>query len=346
MNFYMNNGYVDFRKIRGLPFPFKIIVGGRGGGKTYGALETSIEDGIKFMFMRRRQMQVDIISNPDFSPIKPVARNNGWNITMVKLPHTKISAFVPYELDENQKQIITGPPYGYTCALSTFSNLRGFDASEVDITIFDEFIPEKGERPLKDEADTLFNAYESLNRNRELQGMPPMQLVCLSNANDQTAPVLERLRLIPVIDRMRKRGQELYTDAERGLCLLMLRDSPISAKKADTALYRLTAGSDFAEMALANDFSYEDRVGIISRPLTEYKPLFCVGEVFVYRHKSAKLYYATPHKTGTPSDYLTNETGLLKLRQDYGFLWDAYISGRFEFEDLFIKILLTKYMGW
>jgi hypothetical protein len=40
-------------------------------------------------------------------------------------------------------------PIGYTCALSTLSNMRGFDASDIQLLICDEFIPEKHERLLK-----------------------------------------------------------------------------------------------------------------------------------------------------------------------------------------------------
>ena len=46
-------------------------------------------------------------------------------------------------------------------ALSTVSNLRGFDMSDCTLLIYDEFIPEPHERPLKNEAAALFNAYEN-----------------------------------------------------------------------------------------------------------------------------------------------------------------------------------------
>lgn len=344
MNIYDSNGYVNFRGIMDKGYPYNIMVGGRGTGKTYGALKTHVVDKRQFMYMRRRQTQVDIINKPEFSPIKPVCRDLGLQITM--RPVAKgLSAFVPYEVDEEKnKEIISGPPFGYTCALSTVANLRGFDASEVRSLIYDEFIPEKAERPLPHEADALFNCYETLNRNRELEGQPPLQLFCLANANDQTAPILERLRLITRIEKMRKTGQEIFVDNRRGLLLLMLKDSPISEKKRDTALYRLTEGTDFAEMALDNDFAYEDRGAIVSRPLAEYRPLASIGEITIYRHKGGGPFYVSTHRSGKPPTFGLGDSDRERFRRTFGWLWESYLAQNIEFEDYLCQILLTKYL--
>lgn len=346
MQFYDKSGYLNFRKVRDIGMPFTLIIGGRGSGKTYGALKTSIEDDKIFAFMRRKQTQLDIINKPEFSPIKPVCRDTGWKYTMRPIAKG-LSGFVPYEIGEDGKsEVISGPPVGYTCALSTIANLRGFDASEIDLLIYDEFIPEKAERPLQNEADALFNCYETFNRNRELQGRAPLQLICMANANDQTAPILESLRLIKRLDRMRKTGTEWYKDAQRGLALILLQDSPISAAKKETALYRLTSGTDYAEMALDNKFAYEDRGEgeIVSRPLTEYRPIVEVGEITIYKHKSNGMYYVSGHRMGTPQHFAATETDLARFRRSYQWLAAAHLDGYVEFEDFLCRVLLTKYV--
>ena len=66
-------------------------------------------------------------------------------------------------------------------ALSTFGNLRGVDFSDVDMIFFDEFVPQKNARPIKAEAEAFFNLYETVNRNRELDGRPPVRVLMLSN---------------------------------------------------------------------------------------------------------------------------------------------------------------------
>ena len=78
---YHENGYVDIPWIisRGLPFMF--VYGGRGTGKTYGALDTVLEQKLKFIYLRKSQTQADIVGKPEFSPFSPVAAARGVEIT-------------------------------------------------------------------------------------------------------------------------------------------------------------------------------------------------------------------------------------------------------------------------
>lgn len=342
MNFYQEDGYLDFRALRDLPVPFIIAVGGRGTGKTFGALKTSIEDGQFFAFMRRKQVQLDIINKPEFSPIKPVCRLTGWQITTAPIARG-LSGYYYYEV-EDEKQRIVGKPLGINVALSTVANIRGFDASEIDLVLYDEAIPEKGETPLPHEYEKLMNCYETFARNRELDGKPPMKLICLANSNMQTAPILEGLKLVDVLDRMTQRRQELYLNQQRGLALVKLRDSPISAAKADTALYKLTEGTQFADMALSNNFAYEDRGTIRSMPLREFNPVANIGDVTIYMHKSKRLLYVSRHKTGSPPEFGTSETETMRFLRTYGPTIDNAIMGNWiVYETYEAQTLLTNY---
>lgn len=344
MNFYQEDGYLNFRALRDLPVPFIIAVGGRGTGKTFGALKTSIEDGQFFAFMRRKQVQLDIINKPEFSPIKPVCRLTGWKITTAPIARG-LSGYYYYEV-EDEKQRIIGKPLGINVALSTVANIRGFDASEIDLVLYDEAIPEKGETPLPHEYEKLMNCYETLARNRELDGKPPMKLICLANSNMQTAPILEGLKLVDVLDRMTQRRQELYLNQQRGLALVKLRDSPISAAKADTALYKLTAGTQFADMALSNNFAYEDRGTIRSMPLREFNPVASIGDVTIYYHKAKQLLYVSWHKTGSPPEFGTSDTEVMRFLRIYGPTIDNAIMGNWiVYETYEVQTLLTNYIG-
>lgn len=344
MNLYLDNGYLNFRALRSMPQPFVIAIGGRGTGKTFGALQTSVEDGVKFAFMRRSQVQLDIINKPEFSPMKPVCRKMGWNITTASIARG-LTGYYYYEIEDDRPKLL-GSPIGYNIALSTVANIRGFDASEIDLIIYDEAIPERGEKPLAKEFEKLMNCYETLNRNRELEGKLPMKLVCLANANAQTAPILEGLRLVDVLDRMDKRGQALYVDNKRGLAMVKLRDSKISEAKANTALYRLTAGTDFSQMAIDNSFAYEDRGNIRSMPLQEFRALVIVGELEIYRHKAKRLLYVSRHLSGACPGFGTNETELARFqRQYYSLIYDAIMENRIIYETYEVQVLLTNYMN-
>ena len=133
MSIYLKNGYVDIERILNYRIPFNFIIGGRGTGKTYGALKYAYENDIRFMLMRRTQSQADLISKPEFSVFKPLNEDLGWNV-MVKSISKYNSMF--YEPGGDAEEM--SHPIGYTCALSTLSNMRGFDASDIQLLIYDE----------------------------------------------------------------------------------------------------------------------------------------------------------------------------------------------------------------
>lgn len=336
MKLYDNSGYVNVKWILSEGYPFNFLVGGRGTGKTYSTLKVAKEEGKLFMLMRRTQSQSDLISKPEFSVFKPLNKDLNWDV-QVKSISKYNSMFYTSDSEGNTH------PVGYTCALSTLSNMRGFDASDIQLLIYDEFIPESHERLLKKEADALFNAYETINRNRELKGVPPLQLVCLANANDITNPVFESLGLIRIADKMQRGCADRWTDDKRGIQLIMLHRSPISKQKAGTALYHLTTGTDFSNMALENAFSV-DRQHIKPRPLSEYVPVCTIGELCIYRHKSEPRLYGTTHVSGVFNRQFTHsDSDRVYYQRVYRAHWALYIANRIDFADILSEKLFIKY---
>ena len=299
MRIYDSSGYVNVRGILDEGYPFNFLVGGRGTGKTYTTLKVAKEDGRRFMLMRRTQSQADLISKPEFSVFKPLNEDLGWNV-MVKSISKYNSMF--YEPGGDAEEMLH--PIGYTCALSTLSNM---------------------------------------NRNRELKGIAPIQMVCLANANDITNPVFESLKLIRIADKMQKGNSDRWTDDKRGIQLIMLHRSPISRKKSDTVLYNLTDGSEFANMALDNDFNV-DRQHVRPRPLSEFTPICSIGELCIYRHKSENRLYATTHLSGIfNKKFSLSDTDRLHYQRIYRSHWDMYIGGKIDFEDVLSEKMFIKY---
>lgn len=342
---YLENGYVNISLILDMGYPFTAITGGRGTGKTYGALDTMISRDARFMFMRRTEAQRRLIAKDDFSPFK------AWNISHLeneirsKSISQYNSGFYHAERNEEGTLVCVGAPIGYTCALSTVSNMRGFDASDCEYLIYDEFIPERHERPIKNEAAAFFNAYETINRNRELNGNKPLQALLLSNANTIANPLYMELNIVSRVERMKQKGRNIYTDDKRGLCVIMLDDSPVSAKKSDTALYRLTRGSDFERMSIGNDFAETEKGRINSRPIAEYNPICRVGEICIYRHKSRQEYFVSYHVSGNPPTYSTGEIDLRRFRASNMWLFDEYIDhNNIVFESYMVELLFRKYL--
>lgn len=342
MKLYNDKGYVNFPEILKHEAIYIFIYGGRGTGKTYGYLQEMIDQKLKFIYMRRLAAQVDIVKKDDMQPFKTLNRDRGWNIK--PFPVNKyISSFYESDVNEDGKVIPVGESFGLLTSLSTFSNLRGVDGSDVKVMCLDEFIPELNEKPIKGEADAIFNAYETINRNRELNGEDPIKFIFLANSNRIDNPIFLELNLITIADMMRKKGLEYYYDKKRRMLLIDLAKSKISEEKSHTALYDLTRGTDFYNMAIKNTFLNEERGRIENKPIREYKPVVAIGEICIYKHKSNGEYYVTGFKSGSPVTYGTGERDRQRFTKDFIHIWRAYMKKKVVFEAYIYEVIFDKY---
>ena len=335
MNVYLDNGYVNIKRILDYQMPFNFIVGGRGTGKTYGALKHVYQNSIRFMLMRRTQAQCDLINKPEFNPFKALAHDLKIDIAVKSI--SKYNSMLIEESEDDFKIL------GYTCALSTIANMRGFDASDVELLLYDEFIPERHERQLKNEGSAFLNAYETINRNRELQGRNPLQVLCLANAFNMANALFLELGLVGITEKMIQKGNAFYMNKDKGILIVLLNESRISDLKRETALYKVAVGS-YTEMALSNDFAYNDPSAIGSQNLKEYSLLCSVGEISIYKHKADRIYYISEHKTGTADEFNSDEVGLKRYQKKYGLrLFSAYMKNKITFESMLTKSLFEIY---
>lgn len=342
---YMENGYVNMQKIIEAPFTFNFVVGARGTGKTFGALDyVYVRPDKHFILMRRTQEQCNTISRQDFSPFKALeAYHNNERLIACRSAGKNMGRYGDIILDDNGEEAdyIT---QGYAVALSTVANMRGFDMSDIKLLLYDEFIKERHEKPLKDEGKAFLNAYETINRNRELTGHDPVKCVCMANSNDIANPIFIELGLVTTCERMLAKGIDVYTNKERGIAIYLLHNSPISQAKKNTALYRLSdARSEFAKMAISNDFNMEHGTNIGNRKLIEYVPVVQVGESVIYKHKSNGTYYVTTHASGNIPYFGDNDMELKRFCRSYFYLWDAYLNRKIVFESYMLERLFEHY---
>ena len=269
----------DDNKLR----PFTFIVGGRGIGKTYSAIERGLtEHENAFLYLRNTKEQIEESCGIFGNPFKKWATDHNRDIQLVK---DKNHALIVEYINDGQK--IAKNVTGAGAALSVFSNLRGVDMSNVNYIVFDEFIEN---RTLTfNQYDAFLHMYETVNRNRELEGLPPVKCVLLSNAQRLGNPILRGFNLIPVIENMQKTGQKSYAD---GAIRIELPFSEVSEEKRQTALYNATRGSEFASEALDNNFINDSFTGVKKVNIQEYNPVVCVDDIYIYRHKSEAVYYA------------------------------------------------------
>lgn len=330
--------YLNLKAIENKLDAFNFILGNRGGGKTYTCLRDCIQDGKKFIYVRRTQKEIERIAKKkldlSLSPFEPLNKDYPeWNIEVEPL-EDDIYVVTNNFFGDEKKTI------GFMCPLSTFSSMRGFTAPDVKVIIFDEFNPELHVRGIKNEDDAFFNMYETVNRNRELEGEKPVQSFLLGNTNNISIPILETLGLTEVLENMQRKNKKMYSNKKRRLFLLLMNDSDYIEKKSKTALYCLTAGTRFYEMALENKFAYNDFSDIGTRNLKEYALEMTTENFAVWRHKARNDYYVTKNTTGR-IDYENTEADMMAIRNRMRYYYTAYTERKITFQNYHVKKCFT-----
>ena len=321
-------GYLKMAGIIELGFPFVFIAAARGTGKTYGALQYLYMQHKPFIHLRRTQKETDLQNKKAGSSFKSVFEDMGIDYSISAANN------IGTVYDEE------GNTVAYNMALNTFASVRGMDFSNVDRVFFDEFIAEPHVRKIKAEGFSLANFYESVNRNRELEGRDPLQLICAANSVNMANDIFLYFDLITHAEEMLQTGEE-YREIGNKL-LIIPQHSPISDRKAKTALYQ-AVNSEFSEMAIKNKFILNDQSYVKKRPVTEYRCIIQLGDLFIYEHKSRNEYYVTFQK-GKCKEVFSN--GYADRQRAKRALWrfvGFYMDGLIRFESFNCVALFEKY---
>ena len=327
---YDKNGWVNWSYILDRKAAFTMVVGARGTGKTYGLMKELIRRKQPFIYLRRLKTQIDNCGKVTGNPFKRLNIDLNMNI----LPFSVGGNVEFKQNDKNGELVAVG------VALSTVATIRGIDFSDFNYIVFDEAIAMIGEKPIKNEFDAFLNFYETVNRNREIIGEQPVQAILLGNANKLSNPYFTGWHFMKTSLKMLRGKQMVYQTPDATRLMIMLQDSPISKKKADTAAYQ--NGSDgFISMALDNAFR-TDETKIKSEPLREYNHIVSIGEIGIYRHKSERKYFVSS-KVQTPY-YDDFGISLKMFRQDFIMLRVNYlIAKNVLFEDYESELLFREY---
>ena len=307
-----------------------IYIGGRGIGKTYSALRYVMKENICFMYLRRSQKELDICATQAGNPFKKLNYDYGYSY--------EISGgdIATIEQKEDGKNVLKG----YAAALSTFSNVRGTDFSDVKLIIYDEFIPEKNNRcVIRNEWDALFNLLETVNRNRELEGEEYVKIIMLSNATNIECDILSQSGLIPAIESMKRKSQKRMENSMRGIYLELCEVS-VSEEKANTALYRLAGNCEYTEHALKNEFSYDSNYDIKIVKLSEYVPMCSYEGCTIFKHKAKYSYYIARIRAQCP-EFTKSTKGLFK-RNFYPTLKEAELTATLFYDSHFTKKIMKE----
>ena len=311
---YTEQGWVNWDYIADQGAVFNMIVGARGTGKTYGLMRKLVSEGKPFIYLRRLKTQLDQCAKGDGNPFKKLNTDLGLTIT----PYPAGSNVIFTDGEKTGKVVAVG------MALSVVANMRGMDFSEMDTIVYDEAVGNAGEREVKDEFNVFLNFYETVNRNRELEGQKPVQAFLLGNANKLSNPYYTGWHFMKTAIKMIKGNQMVWRSPDNSRLMILLLHSPISDRKRETALYQ-NANDGFLQMALDNAFRTDETV-IKSEPLIEYNHMVSIGDIGIYRHKSERKFYVSS-KTQQP--YYKDYGIEVKLfQQDYAVLRICYMVSK------------------
>ena len=333
MELYTAEGWINAGSIISEGLAFNFLTGGRGIGKTYGFLDWFLRNRIPFIFMRRTQVEADLQGDPATSSLTA-------NLTALDM-EVKYQKLVKGKLIQ-VTDAADGREICICCALSTFHSVRGIDLSRYRFLVYDEFITEPHVKTMRAEGLALFNVYESVNRNRELAGQDPLILIGLSNSLNIANDIFIQFDLVTAAEQMINNGNEVYRSGK--IQLIIFQHSPISERKADTALYQ-TASEEYARMALKNEFILNDFSYVKKRSLKEYTAVWSVGDLYIYRHKHRDEFYCCFSRAKLPKNqqYGSNYLDLERMKKEKIRYWFRYIEGLISFESYKAAALFEKY---
>lgn len=315
--------WYDIRNERKRWRDINIIIGGRGVGKTYSTIDFMMELDTPFIYLRNKATQIDSCCSAFGNPFKKWSKNTGREVF---IKSTKDCGLIFEKVGD--ETILRG----YALPLSIFENMRGVDLSDVTHVLFDEFI--ERDRLKFDQFAGFMNFYETVNRNRELEGEPALQCFLLSNAQKLDSPILAGLDLVSTIEGMIRSGQRNFSTEN---VWLSLPESEVSEAKKKTALYKIAQGTNYYKEALENKFANDSFYGVKKQPVNEYIGYAAIDGIYLYRHKSNGSYYACNTPCENIPVYDSKVNTMILYRTFYMTIAAAYASGKLFFSDFMVK---------
>lgn len=333
-----------------------VIVGGRNTGKTYSALKSCVVNKRPFCFIKRTMDDVDLLCagsgkigtkqneyGVDLSPFKSINRDMHTNINAFSIK-TGLGGF--WECDDDG--LPGGKPIGYLIALSAVTKFKGFDLSECDWIIFDEFIPQPWDRVNRKEGEQLLDLYKTVSRDREHRGKDPIKLICLANATSISNPVSNILEVTDIMADMQVKNEPVYTDPDRGILIHIISDNKeFQEKEKKSQLYKAMGNTAWGKMAFDNVFAYNDLSNVGRSRLKGYKPI----TAFIYKDKEWYVYMKEGKYFLTSSPNNISDKYDLNKENDQKRFWtdqvydlrNECIEGNMKFESYSMYDLIVNY---
>ena len=230
-----------------------IIVGNRGGGKSYGAksrgVKNFINKGEQFGYIRRYK---DDLKKPLEQFYKDISQEFPDHECKVEGDKVYIRIKSGNEKEKWTEKDIAG--YGFS--LSTANNKKSMSYPNVTMLIFDEFLLEEGnQRYLPNEVEKLLNLYETVARPGS--NHPRVSLWLLGNAISVTNPYFLYFNLkMPTTKD--KNDKWIWKHPDKPILVEDVRNEGFIDVKKKTEFGKLVHGTNYADFSIENKFLLDD----------------------------------------------------------------------------------------
>lgn len=324
-----------------------VIVGNRGGGKTYGAkkkaIDNFIEKGERFVYVRRYEKDIK----------KALDKSAFFRDIYARYPDYQFKSDMQYlyireKPDDPNEKWTEDDIAGYAFVLSTANNLKSVSYPDVTLMIYDEFLLDKGmQHYLNDEPVALLNLYETIARPGTEH--PRVILFMLANAITITNPYFLYWDL-KMPTRKDKNGKWIWKHPTRPILVEDVKNEAFIERKKQTEFGALIAGTSYADYSIENKFFLDDSTFLEKRsPNSRYYFTFTYKEkdFGVWADFNEGLFYvsdsvdpdAAINYSITMKDHKPN-TMFLKNRQNaraFKLFIENYQLGNVRFENMQIK---------
>ena len=320
----------------------------RGPGKTYGALWMCYYNKIKFIYMKRTNKDVNLIlqnNSPEFdaSPYKKLKLDKHINVVGVK----EDEGIGAYYSANNE-----GEPLELLCYVLSFNEVqayKGFDFSDCEFIIFDEVIPQKGERLKRSEGENLLDLYMTVSRDRQKRGKRPLKLLMFANAEEISTPVTNELEIVDDLADLNASTKPCML-TKRNIFLHHITNEEVPIKEEEMeGIYEGMMGTAWWEKAFGGYFSGNDFTNVTRRTIKRSKPLIHIfyktSHYYIYYNEEKDRYYMCSTPSRCSYEYNLNRENEQKkfyIEQQID-LMDACIDERMKFEKYSMYDLIANY---
>ena len=228
--------------------------------------------------------------------------------------------------------------------------MKGYDFSDCQWIIFDEFIPQKGERLNRAEGELLLDLYMTVSRDRQKRGMDPLKLVLFANAEEISTPVTNELEIVDNMADLNASGSTHLWLPDRDILLhhITNEEIPITEEEKD-GIYKGMYGTSWFKKSFEGEFANNDFSNVTKRTLKKCSGYIHLhyknNDYYIYMNKDNGNYYMCSKPIRCMFDFNLNRENEQKLfYSDYGIdLRLSCIEERMKFEKYSMYDLIVNY---